>query len=184
MAYMRLLILLLTVLAGAAYGLRERSSVGHTSRRTALSTTSTLAFAAASGSLMRPRPAHAKLPLTAEQQDELDYISKTMPEQLPNKKLPSGMVIYEMYQGTGRLAQKGDLVYAHFKVWTNNFRNGPPADSSLQDTRPYDWILGQPDDRMRKGFDEAVQGMREDGWRRIIVPPVRSHDAGWLGGNR
>eukprot|EP00962_Isochrysis_galbana_P049928 scaffold21395_cov113-Isochrysis_galbana.AAC.4 len=133
------------------------------------------AVATASASLVTPRQAaHAKLPLGPDEQDRLDLISRSAPEQLPTKVLPSGVVVYEMHEGTGRRAEKGDLVYAHFKLWTRNFRNGPPADSSIQDTRPYDWILGQPDERMRNGFDEGVQGMRENGWRRIVVPAVSS----------
>jgi len=180
------------------------------SRRAAVSA----ATAATAASLLPPlRAAHAKLPLTPDEQDNLDLLSRTSPEQLPTTTLPSGVVIYgararqqhtygirndtgarhttdrrpipprlshpdshttELYEGKGRLAEKGDRVYAHFKLWPNNFRSGAPADSSFANTRPYEWFLGQPNERMRKGFDEGVQGMREDGWRRIVIPPVRS----------
>ena len=61
-------------------------------------------------------------------------------------------------------------MYAHFKVWTGGFRNGVPVDSSFQQTRPYDWFLGQPDARIRPGFDEGVRGMREGDWRYLVVP--------------
>ena len=38
------------------------------------------------------------------------------------------------------------------------------------DGRPYDWILGQPTDRIPAGVDDAILGMREGGWRRLVVP--------------
>lgn len=38
------------------------------------------------------------------------------------------------------------------------------------DGRPYDWVLGQPTDRIPAPVDAAVSGMREGGWRRLVVP--------------
>ena len=58
-----------------------------------------------------------------------------------------------------------------------------PADSSFRDQRPYDWVLGQPDSRIRPGFDEGALGMREGEWRRLIVPgPLAYGDEGLLRG--
>ena len=38
-------------------------------------------------------------------------------------------------------------------------------------TRPYDWALGSGGDgRLPAGADEGAVGMREGGWRRLVVP--------------
>jgi peptidylprolyl isomerase len=55
-------------------------------------------------------------------------------------------------------------------VWANGFRAGKAADISFLDNRPYEWVLGSPTERAPPGMDEGVLGMREGGWRRIVVP--------------
>lgn len=85
--------------------------------------------------------------------------------------LPSGVRVIDMVPGTGPEPQRGQRVYAAYKVWANGFRSGPVADLSFTDGRPYDWILGEPTDRLPAGADEGVLGMREGGWRRLVIPP-------------
>lgn len=57
----------------------------------------------------------------------------------------------------------------HYKVWGGGFR-GKAADYSFQDERPYEWVLGEPTARMPVGADQGTLGMREGGWRRLVVP--------------
>ena len=83
--------------------------------------------------------------------------------------LPSGVRVIDLIQGTGPEPKRGARVYANYKVWPAGFR-GPVADWSYQDGRPYDWILGRPDDRIPPGADEGTLGMREGGWRRLVIP--------------
>ena len=56
------------------------------------------------------------------------------------------------------------------QVWTGGFRRGPPAYSSFFNARVYEWTLGTPTDRIPAGADAGALGMKEKGWRRLIVP--------------
>ena len=105
--------------------------------------------------------------LSTEEMDALNERSKA-----PNAGtlLPSGVRVIDLVVGPGPEPKKGDRIYAHYKVWANGFRTGPAADISFLDNRPYDWILGTPTDRMPLGVDEGILGMREGGWRRLVVP--------------
>jgi len=105
--------------------------------------------------------------LSTEQMDALDEQSKAVDA---GTLLPSGVRVIDLVVGTGPLPQKGDRVWAHYKVWDKGFRSGPAADISFLDNRPYDWILGTPTDRIPSGADEGIIGMREGGWRRLVVP--------------
>ena len=85
--------------------------------------------------------------------------------------LPSGVRVIDMQVGEGPLPAKGERVWCHFKAWPRGFRSGPPADSSFLNTRPYDWALGNGGDgRLPAGADEGAVGMREGGWRRLVIP--------------
>ena len=137
--------------------------------------------AAATSTLLR-RPALAKsdfkwgpfMDMTAEQIDELGERSKL---EGAGYLLPSGVRVIDLIEGTGPEATRGARVFAHYKVWSDGFRSGPVADFSFSDERPYDWLVGQPTDRMPAGADEGTIGMREGGWRRLIVPAAYG-DAG------
>jgi len=73
-------------------------------------------------------------------------------------------------KGSGPEPQKGTKVYVHYKIWANGFRNGPVADFSYLDGRPYSWFLGYSNERIPPLVDESMAGMREGGWRRLVVP--------------
>jgi FKBP-type peptidyl-prolyl cis-trans isomerase len=109
--------------------------------------------------------------LSSKEQEMLVVASKTDPGVI----LPSGVRVIELTEGTGPLPVTGNRVYMHFKVWVGGFGNGVPADSSFQEARPYSWLLGQPDARIMAGFDDGAKGMREGGWRRLVVPAVLAY---------
>ncbi|KAL1510399.1 hypothetical protein AB1Y20_006708 [Prymnesium parvum] len=113
---------------------------------------------------------------SAEEMDLLDRQSRKADGVL----LPSGVRVIEVREGEGRLPRKGERVYCHFKLWTKGFRDGVPADSSFKEVRPYDWTLGEPTDRVPPGFDEGVLGMREGGWRRLVVPAQLAYGSAGL----
>lgn len=81
-----------------------------------------------------------------------------------------GTRVYDLVEGDGPAARKGDHVYVSYKVWSKGFRAGPVADWTYLDGRPYDWVLGKPTDRIPPAVDAALAGMREGGWRRLVVP--------------
>lgn len=82
---------------------------------------------------------------SAEETDRLDLYSRTCVDPAADcgYTLPSGVRVIDVQEGTGPEPKKGQKIYAHFKVWTNGFRSGPPADSSFSNARVYEWILGQ-----------------------------------------
>ena len=88
----------------------------------------------------------------------------------PGTLLPNGVRVFDLVVGDGPQPARGGRVWASFKCWSNGFDAGQAADLTYLDGRPYSWMLGQPTDRIPKGVDEAVAGMREGGWRRMAVP--------------
>ena len=88
----------------------------------------------------------------------------------PGTLLPNGVRVFDLVVGDGPQPARGGRVWASFKCWSNGFDAGQAADLTYLDGRPYSRMLGQPPDRIPKGVDEAVAGMREGGWRRMAVP--------------
>ena len=88
----------------------------------------------------------------------------------------SGVRVIDLVLGDGPEPGAGQRVYAHYKIWADGFRSGPVADYSFQENRPYSWVLGTPTDRIPNGIDAGIMGMREGGWRRLVVP--NAFDAG------
>jgi len=114
----------------------------------------------------------------------------------PGKMLANGIRVIDVREGDGPLPQLGDRVYVHFKVWTKGFQSGQPADTSFVDTRPSAWLLGDPSvvtrglafkptSSLPVGIDLGVAGMREGGWRRLVVPAALGYgEAGLPVGTR
>ena len=119
--------------------------------------------------------------LTTEEMEALGESSKAADAGV---MLPSGVRVIDLVAGTGPEPLIGDRVYCHYKVWSKGFRSGPAADISFTDNRPYDWILGEPTARLPAGADEGVLGMREGGWRRLVVPGSLSFASGLRKGKR
>lgn len=99
--------------------------------------------------------------------EELDALSR---DASAGRVLPSGVRVIDLVEGSGREPRRGERVYTTYKVWAGGFRSGPVVEWSYIDGRPYAWTLGQPTDRIPTGADEGVMGMREGGWRRLVVP--------------
>ena len=93
----------------------------------------------------------------------MDALDEASREPSAGVLLPSGVRVIDMVVGDGPEPAAGKRVYCHYKVWAGGFRAGKVADWSFYDDRPYDWVLGQPTDRLPTGVDEGVRGMREGG---------------------
>ena len=106
-------------------------------------------------------------PLSEAEVEALDAVSRRSDAGVA---LPSGVRVIDLVVGDGPKPARGTRVYAHYKVWAGGFRAGSVVDYSFSDGRPYDWILGMPTERIPAGVDEGVVGMREGGWRRLVVP--------------
>jgi len=109
--------------------------------------------------------------LQTEDLEALDLWSKTA----AGKTLPNGVKVIDVALGTGSEPKAGQRIFCHFKVWTKGFRSGVPADSSFRQARVYEWNLGTPTDRMPVGADEAIVGMKEGGWRRMVIPAALAY---------
>ena len=62
-------------------------------------------------------------------------------------------------------------------MWANGFDAGQVADLSFLDGKPYDYALGAPTDLIPAGVAEGIAGMREGGWRRLVVPASLAYGA-------
>ena len=134
---------------------------------------------ALAAALPRPPPAEAALasaPLAIQQltRDEIDaLLAKARSD--GGKLLPSGVRVVDLVVGDGPRPSKGSRVWVAFKVWANGFDAGQVADLSFLDGKPYDYALGAPTDRIPAGVDEGIAGMREGGWRRMVVPAALAY---------
>ena len=102
--------------------------------------------------------------------DEMEALNERSRSPDAGVLMDSGVRVIDLVVGTGPQPEPGSRIYCHYKVWADGFRSGPVADLSFLENRPYEWILGQPTARMPRGADEGTVGMREGGWRRLVVP--------------
>ncbi len=76
-----------------------------------------------------------------------------------------GLRVEDVVAGTGKVAEAGDTVRAHYKV---ELPGGAPIRDSRASGPPIEIILGSS--RMICGFEKGLIGMRSGGVRRIFVP--------------
>ncbi|HEX4591334.1 MAG TPA: FKBP-type peptidyl-prolyl cis-trans isomerase [Gemmataceae bacterium] len=67
--------------------------------------------------------------------------------------------------GTGKEAKPGDNVQVHYTGW---LKNGTKFDSSVG-KKPLSFRLGTG--RVIAGWHEGIEGMKEGGKRKLIIPP-------------
>ncbi|CAI5967205.1 unnamed protein product [Closterium sp. NIES-65] len=86
-------------------------------------------------------------------------------------KTPSGATVEEVYEGQGEVAAAGDAVTVHYVCRrSNGYFVASTIDPVGGDADPIDLLLGQG--QVIQGLEEAVQGMRAGGKRRVLVPPA------------
>ncbi|MGB5037391.1 MAG: FKBP-type peptidyl-prolyl cis-trans isomerase [Blastocatellia bacterium] len=71
----------------------------------------------------------------------------------------------DLVAGSGDEAAKGQTVSVHYTGW---LANGKMFDSSLDNGAPFDVPLGK--NRLIKGWELGIPGMRVGGRRRLLVP--------------
>lgn len=89
----------------------------------------------------------------------------------------SGLQYADTEEGSGREARSGDRVSVHYTGW---LENGTKFDSSLDRGQPFEFVLGAG--RVIRGWEEGVQGMREGGRRRLVIPPELGYGPRAVGG--
>jgi FKBP-type peptidyl-prolyl cis-trans isomerase len=80
-------------------------------------------------------------------------------------KTDSGLQYWDIKEGTGAVAQKGQTAKMHYTGWLTN---GKKFDSSIG-SQPYEFKIGQGE--VIKGWDEGVLGMKVGGKRQLRIPP-------------
>ena len=109
--------------------------------------------------------------------DQMMAIAATSNEPAAGTILPSGVRVIDLVVGDGPQPAKGAGVWLDYKVYAQPWDSGKPvADWTYLDGRPYAYTLGSPTDRIPRMIDEGVVGMREGGWRRLIVPDAYGDD--------
>ncbi len=87
-------------------------------------------------------------------------------------KAASGLIIEEVKNGTGDLAEAGKQVSVHY---TGTFTDGKKFDSSYDRGQPITFPLGAG--RVIKGWDEGIAGMRVGEKRKLTIPPDLAYGA-------
>ena len=117
---------------------------------------------------------------TAEQQQtqeeaapakEPAAISKDLEEkpsiESPGGEPPAELEKEDIVTGDGRTAKEGDNVSVQYVG--ANWSNGSEFDASWNRGEPFTFTLGAGN--VIPGWDEGVQGMKEGGRRKLVIPP-------------
>jgi FKBP-type peptidyl-prolyl cis-trans isomerase len=88
------------------------------------------------------------------------------------KKDMALLTIEDIIPGTGAEAKMGDLVSVHY---TGSFLDGTVFDSSKTKGTPSEFKVG--DERIIKGWNLGLLGMKVGGTRHITIPPELAYGA-------
>jgi len=83
------------------------------------------------------------------------------------KRTASGLGIEELLDGSGRVAEVGNIVAVHYTGWLTD---GTKFDSSRDRGEVYIFPLGRG--QVIAGWDEGVAGMKVGGRRKLVIPPA------------
>ncbi|MGV3656000.1 MAG: FKBP-type peptidyl-prolyl cis-trans isomerase [Noviherbaspirillum sp.] len=94
----------------------------------------------------------------------------------------SGLQYEDITVGSGAEATQGNHVTVHYTGWLQNADGsaGSKFDSSKDRNDPFQFPLGAG--HVIKGWDEGVQGMKEGGVRRLVIPAALGYGARGAGG--
>jgi FKBP-type peptidyl-prolyl cis-trans isomerase len=90
---------------------------------------------------------------------------------------PSGLKYVDLVMGTGEEATQGQTVIVHYTGWLTD---GKKFDSSVDRGEPFSFPLGA--ERVIKGWDEGVAGMKVGGKRKLMIPPQLGYGTRGAGG--
>ncbi|HEY7529217.1 MAG TPA: FKBP-type peptidyl-prolyl cis-trans isomerase [Gemmatimonadota bacterium] len=100
---------------------------------------------------------------------EADAGAGSLEDQLNDPQLtttPSGLKYRDLQAGSGDEAGNGQVAVVHYTGW---LVDGTKFDSSHDRNQPFEFPVGG--NRVIKGWDEGVAGMKEGGVRRLVIPP-------------
>jgi FKBP-type peptidyl-prolyl cis-trans isomerase len=90
------------------------------------------------------------------------------------QKLPSGLEIWDSKEGTGDAVKPGGTVTVHYTGWLTN---GKKFDSSVDRGQTITFPLN----RVIKGWQEGIPGMKPGGVRRLKIPANLGYGAAGAG---
>jgi len=85
--------------------------------------------------------------------------------------------VEDLVEGTGAEAKAGDNVTVHYTGWLTD---GTKFDSSVDSGQPFQFPLGAG--RVIAGWDQGVEGMKEGGKRKLIIPASLGYGEQGAGG--
>ena len=90
--------------------------------------------------------------------------------------LPSGLEYKDLKVGSGSEAQLGDIALIHFVGWLDEKgQQGKEIYNSRMKQEPMSFVIGT--DKVMKGWNEGVIGMRVGGTRLLRIPPELGYGA-------
>ena len=90
--------------------------------------------------------------------------------------LPSGLEYKDLKVGSGSEAQLGDIALIHFVGWLDEKgQQGKEIYNSRMKREPTSFVIGT--DKVMKGWNEGVIGMRVGGTRLLRIPPELGYGA-------
>jgi len=127
---------------------------------------------------MKPNQRNKKNETPRQQTPAKSKLQKETPKQSPEsksespssskspkvKKLANGLVIEDLVVGTGGQPTKGHNVSVKY---VGRLTSGKVFDSSLNKPFSFRYGIGQ----VIQGWEQGLQGMREGGKRKLIIPP-------------
>jgi peptidylprolyl isomerase len=96
----------------------------------------------------------------------------------PDGPPPADLVIIDLVEGTGPVAQVGQTVSVHYVGVAHS--TGEEFDSSYDRGQPLAFGLGRG--MVISGWDQGIQGMKVGGRRQLIIPPHLGYGARGAGG--
>jgi peptidylprolyl isomerase len=96
----------------------------------------------------------------------------------PDGPPPADLVITDLVEGTGPVAQAGQTVSVHYVGVAHS--TGEEFDSSYDRGQPLDFGLGRG--QVISGWDTGIQGMKVGGRRQLIIPPQLAYGTRGAGG--
>jgi FKBP-type peptidyl-prolyl cis-trans isomerase FkpA len=128
----------------------------------------------------RPIPDEARPgvePTAAVGPEELSYAPELQVDIAAMERTGLGVYYEDMEVGTGEPARPGDRVLVHYTGW---LPQGIQFDSSRDRQEPFGFRLGAG--HVIRGWDDGLDGMREGGRRKLVIPPELAYGAEGAGG--
>lgn len=106
-------------------------------------------------------------------------LDRTKPEiDFPEGEAPTELVITDLIEGKGKVAEPGDTVSCHYVGVA--FSTGEEFDASWNRGEPLRFTVGVG--QVIQGWDQGLLGMRVGGRRRLEIPAALAYGARGAGG--